>query len=264
MDYQTLLVSREEGVTTVTLNRPERLNAFNTLMRQEITRIAEELKDDEETRVIVITGAGRAFCAGGDVREMANRTGAPPAGDPRDNFRQGGMRAVLALREIDKPIIAAVNGPAAGGGMGLALCCDIRIASENATFGQVFVKRGLVPDWGASWFLPRLVGTSKACELIWTGEMIDANEAERLGIVSRVVPADDLLKVSKELAAKIAKGAPLAIRMSKLAIFKGLQMDLATELEFEAYGQAVCMRTEDHREGVKAFLEKREPVFKGR
>ena len=172
-------------------------------------------------------------------------------------------RCVLAMRDCPKPIIAAVNGAAAGAGMNLALACDIRIASTAAKFSQAFVKRGLAPDWAGSYFLPRVVGTAKACELIFTGDSLDANEALRLGIVNSVVAPEELLKTAHALASRIAAGPPVAIALSKRAIYRNLEAGLRESLEFETFAQVVCKDTEDSKEGVRAFMEKRAPVFKG-
>ena len=173
-------------------------------------------------------------------------------------------RIVLAMRDCPKPIIAAVNGPAAGAGMNLALACDMRIASTAAKFSQAFVKRGLHPDWGGSYFLPRIVGVAKACELIFTGESIDAATALELGIVNAVVAPEALLEESHKLARKIAAGPPIAIALAKRAIYHNLDVDLRAALEFESFAQNVCRETEDSKEGVKAFIEKRPPVFRGK
>jgi 2-(1,2-epoxy-1,2-dihydrophenyl)acetyl-CoA isomerase len=170
---------------------------------------------------------------------------------------------VLALRDAPKPVIAAVNGAAAGAGFNIALCCDIRLASTAAKFSQAFVKRGLHPDWGGTYFLPRVVGVAKACELIWTGDVIAAEQALRLGIVSAVHPPEELLPATYALARKIADGPPIAIRLSKRAIYHSLETDLRKALEFETYAQNICFDTEDAREGIRAFVDKRPPVFRG-
>jgi 2-(1,2-epoxy-1,2-dihydrophenyl)acetyl-CoA isomerase len=176
----------------------------------------------------------------------------------------GRDRTVQALRDAPKPVIAAVNGAAAGAGMNIALCCDLRLASTAAKFSQAFVRRGLHPDWGGTYFLPRIVGTAKACELIFTGEVIDAREALRLGIVSAVHPPDELMPAVRALARKIADGPPIAIRLAKRAIYHNLESDLRQSLEFETYAQNICYDTEDAAEGIRAFVEKRPPAFRGR
>jgi 2-(1,2-epoxy-1,2-dihydrophenyl)acetyl-CoA isomerase len=218
---------------------------------------------DADVRVIVLTGAGRGFCSGGDVKAM-NESKERGAGRPlMEKVAPGRDRGVLALRDAPKPVIAAVNGAAAGAGFNIALCCDIRLASSAAKFSQAFVKRGLHPDWGGTYFLPRVVGAAKACELIWTGEVIDAEQALRLGIVSAVHPPEELLPATYALARKIADGPPIAIRLAKRAIYHSLETDLRKALEFETYAQNICFDTEDAREGIRAFVDKRPPVFRG-
>jgi 2-(1,2-epoxy-1,2-dihydrophenyl)acetyl-CoA isomerase len=173
-------------------------------------------------------------------------------------------RTVLLMRDSPKPLIAAVNGAAAGAGMNLALACDIRIASTAARFSQAFVRRGLHPDWGGTYFLPRVVGMAKACEMIFTGQIIDAEEARHLGIVSAVHAPERLLPATYELAAKIAQGPPIAIRLARRALYRNQEEDLRSSLEFETFAQNICSDTEDAREGIRAFVEKREPTFSGR
>ena len=214
-------------------------------------------------RVVVLTGAGRAFCAGGDVNFMAELV---ERGDSEEFARLLGAarRVILAIRHMTKPVIASINGPAAGAGFNLALACDLRIASSDATFAQSFVKIGFHPDWGGTYFLPRVVGIAKACELIFTGDAIDANEALRLGIVNSVVAPEALMNETYKLAKKIAAGPPVAIQLAKRSIYHNQDADLRSALEFETFAQNITRETEDSKEGVKAFVEKREAVFKGR
>jgi 2-(1,2-epoxy-1,2-dihydrophenyl)acetyl-CoA isomerase len=220
--------------------------------------------DDPAIRAIVLTGAGRGFCSGGDVKVM-NENKERGAGRPLiDQVAPSRDRTVLAMRDAPKPLIAAVNGPAAGAGMNIALACDIRIASTTARFGETFVKRGLHVDWGGTYFLPRIVGMAKACELIFTGEIIDAEEALRLGMVSKVVAPEALMPSVYELAQNIAAGPPIAIRLAKRALYRSQDGDLRAALEFETYAQNICSETEDAREGITAFVEKRLPRFQGR
>ena len=264
MTYKCLLYDVQDRIATLTLNRPERLNALGDTLRDDLYDAVTKAAADPQVGVLVITGAGRGFCSGGDVKSMSEREQSGHAPSAADTFAPIRDRIVLALRDCPKPVIAAVNGAAAGAGMNLALACDMRIASGAAKFSQAFVKRGIAPDWGGSWFLPRIVGTAKACELIFTGDTIDAAEALRLGIVNAVVAPDALMPETYKLAGKIANGPPVAIALSKRAILHNENVDLRAGLEFETFAQGICRDTEDSKEGVKAFVEKRAPVFRGR
>jgi len=263
MTYKCLLYEVKDRIATLTLNRPERLNALGDTLREDLYDAVLKAAADDEVRVLVITGAGRGFCSGGDVKSMNERDRAGASASLNDKISPLRDPTLLAMRDCPKPIIAAVNGAAAGAGMNLALACDMRIASTSAKFAQAFVKRGLHPDWGGTYFLPRIVGTAKACELIFTGDTIDAAEALRLGIVNSVVEPEALLPRACALAAKIAAGPPIAIRLAKRAIYRNQESDLRTALEYETYAQNLCRDTEDAKEGVKAFVEKRAPVFRG-
>jgi enoyl-CoA hydratase/carnithine racemase len=253
-----------DDVAMVTLDRPEVKNALNRELYARLEQAFRDAHADPDVRCVVLTGAGSAFCSGDDVRELML---APDAQTPAVRRREPMPRptpAAMAVLECDKPVIAAVNGAAVGWGMDLTLFCDIRIASERARFGELFIKRGLVSDIGGLWRLPQVVGPSKAAELLFTGDIIDAAEAERIGLVSRVVPHDDLLAVAGELARKIATNPPIAVRFLK----QGLRMAAPGDArEMGAYvmnSLAYLFTTEDHREGALSFVEKREPVFKGR
>jgi enoyl-CoA hydratase/carnithine racemase len=264
MSYKCLLYEVHDGIATLTLNRPERLNALGDTLREDLHDALLRCSQDPEVRVVVITGAGRGFCSGGDVKSMSERDQAARTPAPAERFAPMRDRIVLAMRDCPKPVIAAVNGAAAGAGMNLALACDMRVASSAAKFSQAFVKRGLHPDWGGTYFLPRVVGVAKACELIFTGDTIDAAQALELGIVNAVVSADALMPETYKLARRIADGPPIAIALAKRAIFHNQEVDLRAALEFETFAQNVTRETEDAKEGVRAFVEKRAPVFRGR
>ena len=263
-DYECLLYEVKDAIATLTLNRPERLNALGGTLRDDLYAAVLRASQDADVRVIVVTGAGKGFCAGGDVKAM-NEVKEGRAERPLiDKVAPLRDRVLLAMRDAPQPVIAAVNGAAAGAGMNLALGCDIRLASTAAKFTQAFVKRGLHPDWGGTYFLPRLVGMAKACELIFTGDIIDAGEALRLGLVSAVYAPEELLPATHELARKIAAGPPIAIRLAKRALYHSQDVDLRAALEFETFAQNIASETEDAREGIRAFVEKRPAAFKGR
>ena len=263
MAWKNILLEKKDHVAMLTLNRPEKMNAFGGLMRQEVLEALEETASDSDVRVVMITGAGKAFCVGGDINEFVD--GSVQAFSKEISSKRPVMsRIVLTINTMEKPVIAAVNGVAAGGGCNLALACDIRIASENARFGEVFTRRGLHPDWGGIYFLPHLVGYAKAAELIFSGEIVDAPEALKIGMVNKVVPQDDLLPTSWELAFRIARNAPIPVAFAKRGLQNFQKWDLAQAVDYEAYVLGVVMNSEDVREGFAAFLEKRNPVFKGR
>ena len=261
MNYETIILQKEEGIATITLNRPDKLNSLTPKMLDELQAVTEELAQDDNVKVVVITGAGRAFCAGADLdHPIFDATNPADVKEMMQKFHQ----IPLNTRNMTKPVIASVNGAAVGAGCNYALACDIIVASEKARFGQVFVGIGLHSDCGGTYFLPRLVGVAKACELLFTGKIIDAKEAERIGLVNQVVAEDQLEAATKELALSLAKGPSLAINMIKTSIYQGLEMDLASALEREAAVQSICILTEDCKEGIRAFKEKRKPMFKGR
>ncbi len=264
MDYQDIIYTKEEGIASITLNRPDRMNALMPGISEGICKAVEDATKDNEVRVLVITGTGRAFCTGGDVKAMAQGSSQPGGEGERREPGVSDAPLCVLLRRLEKPVIAAINGVAVGAGLDLALACDIRIASDRARFSEVYIRRGLIPVWGGTYFLPRLVGIDRACQLIWTGDMIDAKEAERIGLVTMVVPHDDLESAIRELAEKLAKGPFLAIQRAKRVIYEGLRMDLESTLQNIAPIIKELMETEDHKEGARAFVEKREPVFKGR
>ncbi len=264
MQFKQVIYTVTENVATITLNRPERLNALSHQLRLDLKNALEVADTSNEVRAIIITGAGRGFCSGGDVKAMNEANESGTAGPLNDKIAPVRDQVVLAMRNADKPVIAAVNGPAAGAGMNIALACDIRVASDTARFGQTFSRRGLHPDWGGTYFLPRIVGMAKACELIWSGKMIDADEALHLGIVSEVTEPGALLETAQGLALSFAAGPPIAIRLAKRAMYRAMDSSLREALEFETYAQNICRDTEDAKEGIRAFVEKRDPDFTGR
>lgn len=263
MSEPVLHLHRQDGIATLVLNRPERLNALNLELAGELEAALKRVADDPSVRAVVLTGAGRAFCAGGDVREFQE---VRRKGDPRElqAVVVGGKEIVLAIRRMPKPVVAAVNGPAAGAGANLALACDLRLASDQASFMQAFVRVGLHPDFGGTYFLPRLVGPARAAELIYLGDVVDARTAERWGLVNRVVPQERLEQDTRELAARLAAAPPLPLALAKKALFERLEPDLEAMLDYEIAAQARCFVSEDALEGFTAFVEKRAPVFRGR
>ncbi len=251
------------GITTLTLNRPDRLNALNVHLARALVEALDRVAEDPGVRVVVLTGAGRAFCAGGDLVEILEARDRG-AGQELDPLLRAGMQIVVRIRSMPKPVIAAVNGPAAGAGMNVALACDIRIASELASFGQNFAKVGLFPDFGGTYLLPRLVGTACAAEMFYTGEMITAAEAARVGVVNHVVPHEQLPAAMRALAERLAAAPPLAVRALKQVLFGSERAELERALEFEVQTQMNCFLSEDCSEGIRAFFEKRPPRFAGR
>jgi enoyl-CoA hydratase/carnithine racemase len=264
VNEQAIKVEIEDRIATLTLNRPERLNALGAGMREEMLKALIELGDNAEVRVVLITGAGRAFCSGGDVKEMSERQESGAVTRHAVEIQPVREKILAVMRTMPKPVIAVVNGVAAGAGFNLALGCDMRIASERASFTQAFVKRGLHPDWGGTYFLARMLGTARACELLFSGDMIGAKQAAEWGLVNRVVPHEKLTEESRTWARQFADGPPIVLALAKRGIYRSTESDLASALEFEAYAQRVVWTTEDAAEGIKAFVEKRPPVFKGR
>jgi enoyl-CoA hydratase/carnithine racemase len=260
--YEHLLVSEAEGILTITLNRPEKLNAFIGHMRRDLAEALERAGSDRNIRVVVITAAGRAFCAGGDIQFMAELM---ERHDSEEFARilGAGRRVITAIREMTKPVIAAVNGNAAGAGCNLAFACDLRIASSEATFTQSFLKVGLHPDWGGTYFLPRLVTPNKACELFFLGETLTAEEALRLSIVNQVVAPDELEAATLQLAQRLRTAPPIALAAAKQAVYESQGADLDEMLRYETEAQMRCFESDDGHEGVRAFLEKRSPTFTG-
>jgi 2-(1,2-epoxy-1,2-dihydrophenyl)acetyl-CoA isomerase len=255
----TILSAASDGVLTITLNRPDALNAFTVEMKESLLLALKDAARDKTMRVVVLTGAGRAFSAGQDLKERAG----PDVNDLGTELRLRYNPIVLAMRRLEKPVIGAINGVAAGAGISIALACDILIASDKASFMEAFGRVGLVPDTGSSWFLPRLVGPQRAAEMMFTADSVDAATAERIGLVNRVVAADKLMDEANALAARLATAAPIALALAKRALNRALNSNLEDALEFEAQLQSVAGRSADHKEGVAAFVEKRPAKFKG-
>jgi 2-(1,2-epoxy-1,2-dihydrophenyl)acetyl-CoA isomerase len=264
MEYRNMLVEQQDGVVTITLNRPDRLNAMTWESWDELMDALRQASDDDAARAVIITGAGRGFCAGSDLVASTTPAKEPQKEVSRTDWLYSGYQATREVVACQKPTIAAINGTTAGAGLSLALACDIRIASETARLGTIFARRGLNPDFGCSFFLPRIVGLSHALELMYTGDMFDAQEALRLGLVSRLTPPDQLLPVATELARRIAVGPSLAIEATKRLAYRGLLDELEDHLRLEEYWSRLCQASDDAREGVLSFLEKREPHFRGR
>jgi 2-(1,2-epoxy-1,2-dihydrophenyl)acetyl-CoA isomerase len=258
-----LLESVQDSVALLVMNRPDKLNALNNELATALNLAFERIGRDLSIRAVVLTGAGRAFCAGGDLGMIGKGR---QARDPKqlEPILRAGMAAVLRMRTIEQPVLAAVNGAAAGAGMNIALAADIRFAAEEATFGQNFAKVGLFPDYGGTFFLPQLVGPAKAAELFYTGDMIDAREAFRVGLLNRVVPGAQLAAEAKAFAAKLAGGPPLAIGAVKRTLFGAQKEALEQALEAEVEQQMRCFASEDSLEGIRAFFEKRPAKFTGR
>lgn len=254
-----LLVEFDGAIATLTLDRPAALNALTVPMKQALLEALTSIAADRAVRAVILTGAGRAFCAGQDLAERDDPTAAPLDVELRERYNP----VVLMLRAMDQPVIAAVNGVAAGAGASLAFACDLRIASDDARFVLAFGRIGLVPDSGATWFLPRLIGAARATELAMLGDTIAADDALRLGLVSRVVPGDTLVAEARSMADRLAAAAPGAIAATKHALERSWSIDLNQALEDEARLQGIAGASADHAEGLAAFREKRPPRFKG-
>lgn len=261
-DLGTVTYEVRGRVAVIHLNRPNRMNTLGSTMKPDLARAFFELaRNDDSVRAVVITGTGdKAFCAGADIKERAESSVRSTdfyvaQKSTHDLFRN--------IEEFEKPVIAAINGVALGGGLEIALCCDLRIAAAHARFGLPEVKLGVIPAAGGTQRLPRLIGEARAKELIFTADLIDAEEAHRIGLVNRVVAAEALIPAVLELAQRIAEQPPLAVRFAKRAINRGMQTDLDSGLEYERYAAAMIIDSEDRKEGMRAFVEKRKPVFKG-
>lgn len=260
---ETLLVDRDGGVVTITMNRPQKLNAMTARMWQELLEVLGEIEENRDDRAVVLTGAGDGFCSGADLTDSeGNEAAAGGVGGTWRRMRLVGA-AALRLHDFSKPTVAAVNGVAVGAGLNIALGCDIVIASDRARFSEIFARRGLAVDFGGSWLLPRLVGMHRAKELVLLADMIDAAEADRIGLVNRVVPHDELMAVVGEMAARLASLPPLQLSMSKKLLNQSLSVTMAEALEAESLAQTISFQSKDTIEALFAFAEKREPRFTG-
>jgi 2-(1,2-epoxy-1,2-dihydrophenyl)acetyl-CoA isomerase len=263
MSYETILLDTAQNVATITLNRPDALNGLTIRMTEELVDALIRCRADTNVRAVIVKGAGRGFCAGGDVKAF----GESLRSDPLTHIRTLAMHlhaSVAEIRRMEKPVIAQVHGAAAGAGMSLALACDLTIASETAQFSIAYVKVGLSPDGSATYFLPRLVGPKKALEIFYTGDLIDAGEALRLGLVNRVVPDAEMEKETQALAQQLAQGPTLALARAKELVYRSLSESLETQLENERELLGLRTLSDDFREGVQAFIDKRQPKFRGR
>lgn len=261
-----ILVEITDHVAVMTLNRPERMNAWVGEMDLLLEEWMPRLANDPEVRVLVLTGAGKGFCSGADVEGWSGGKD-PTAKDSaisRRKLTQSSTGLILPFREFPRPVIGAINGVAAGAGFALAMAADFRIGSDTARLSTMFIKRGLTPASGVTWLLPRALGPARALDLMLTGDWIEAPEAERLGLFNKVIPANQLLPVTLELARKIARMPPIAAELTKKAVWRGMQSDLVPHLDLETHYQKLCFGTEDFKESTQAFIEKREPRFKGR
>jgi 2-(1,2-epoxy-1,2-dihydrophenyl)acetyl-CoA isomerase len=259
MEYKEILVEEKEGIAKVTLNRVKQLNTMTLSIIREMNDAFHKLREQKETKVVIITGAGRAFCAGGDINEMPNW---PQQPDLRMFFNEVIGGVIKSIFYMEKPVIAMVNGPATGAGLNLALACDLIIAAEGARFGEAYVKIGLSSDWAGNYFLPRRIGLPKAMELFLTGKVIDAKEAERIGLINQVVPDDRLESTVMELARQLADGPSRIQGIIKKLLNSSYGLSLESALELENYSVALCASLPEFKEGYAAFLEKRKPVFK--
>ncbi len=259
-DYSTLLIAEEDGVAVVTINRPKALNALNSTVLDELARAFDEFAVNDAVKAVIVTGSGeKSFVAGADITQMKDMNVAEGK-----IFAEKGQNTFLKIEQCPKPVIAAVNGFALGGGCELSMACDIRIASENAKFGQPEVGLGIVPGFGGTQRLPRLVGRGMAKLLIYTGDMIDAQEALRIGLVQKVVAPESLLTEAKGVVKRILKKSSIAVNFAKDAINRGMEMDIPNAMQYEAYIFGTCFASEDQKEGMTAFVEKRKPAFSGR
>ena len=270
-DYELILheADPDSAITKITLNRPDRLNALNDQMQIEIADAVATADADPDTRVVIITGAGRAFCAGGDMNQLggsSNGSGSGWTSGNADQVRRSFKLAqdmILGVQRCEKPVIAMVNGVSTGAGLDLACACDIRTGTARSRFMSAYVRIGLFPGFGGTWLYPRTLGSlGRAAEMLFTGDFLEADEAHRLGFLNRLVDEDQLEATTMELARRIAAGPPIAIRLSKLMLYKGLEFDLETAMKMAAAGETITLTSQDHVEGVEAFREKRTAEYR--
>jgi 2-(1,2-epoxy-1,2-dihydrophenyl)acetyl-CoA isomerase len=264
MDYKKLVYTLDSSVATITFNRPERSNALDDEMTRELLDALKQIERDAAIRCVVLTGAGKNFCAGQDLAAFLERRQAPDPISVREHLLNGYHQVVTKIRTIEKPFIAAINGAAAGAGLGLACACDLRYASENAKFRMAFIGIGLAPDSGTSFFLPRIVGFGRALDMAITNELVDAREAYAWGLANRVYAPEDLLPATMTTAKQLATAPTRGIGLTKRAVNRSLVSDLEGALDYEAFLQNIAVETDDHQEGVQAFLDKRTANYQGK
>jgi len=257
MAYDTIDYQKDGGIVLITLNRPERLNAIDYRMAMDLDRAMDALEEDQEARVVILTGAGRGFCAGADIKAMADPNAKRLPIGKRYNFFN-------KIEDVPKPVIAAINGPCNGGGLEIALCCDFRIASTDASFGLGEIKLGVMPAGGGTARLPRLIGIGRAKEFLYFGDRVDGRQAEAIGLVNKAVSPGDLMPEARGWATALSERAPLSLKAIKYCVNLGMQMDLLGAIDYESKQAAILSQTEDAREGIMAFVEKRNAVFKGK
>jgi 2-(1,2-epoxy-1,2-dihydrophenyl)acetyl-CoA isomerase len=262
-ELRSVLLSQEENIATVTLNRPEVLNAMSRGLMEDLRKAVDIIAKDETIRAVIINGAGRAFCAGGDLRDGAPMRNMHPL-EYTEYINDVFFEPIKRIIWIEKPVIAAIKGFAVGGGFDLAMACDIRIAARGTKMGSVFIRMGILPELGGIYFLPRLAGVGMAKLLAFTGKLITAEEAQHIGLVEKLVPEEELDKAARDLAEKLAKGPTKAIAMTKMAINRSLNMDLESSTDYCWRLNSLLLQTEDFHEGLTAFLQKRAPIFRGK
>jgi enoyl-CoA hydratase/carnithine racemase len=262
-------VNHDHGFATITLNRPNRLNSLNNDLLESLADTLDVVAADDSIRAVILTGAGRAFCSGADTDEMVGGSGDgphKPGPGGAEALRRGfklARKVILGIYQMEKPVIAAINGSAVGAGFDLACACDMRVASNTARFMAAYIHVGLFPGYGGTWLYPRIFGTAKAAELMYTGNFMEVDEADRLGFLNSVVSEDDLINTAEKMARRVAAGPPIAIRLAKTMMRRGMSMDLETSLEMSAAVEAITLSSNDHAEGMVALREKRRPDFKG-